>query len=82
MPEDRGARLPWTRNHLQEVFTPCIVFPEPAVAGYGCGTRRATRRRLSGAPVALPGTNTVDSSDIKNGQVKNEDIGKNAVTGK
>jgi hypothetical protein len=37
---------------------------------------------LSGTAVALPGTNTVDSGDIKNGQVKNKDIRKNAVTGK
>jgi hypothetical protein len=37
---------------------------------------------LSGTAVALPGKNTVDSGDIKNGQVKGKDIGKNAVTGK
>jgi hypothetical protein len=37
---------------------------------------------LSGTAVALPGINTVDSGDIKNGQVKNKDIRKNAVTGK
>ena len=37
---------------------------------------------LSGTAIALPGTNTVDSGDIKNGQVKNKDIGKNAVNGK
>ena len=37
---------------------------------------------LSGTAIALPGTNSVDSGDIKNGQVKNKDIGKNAVTGK
>jgi hypothetical protein len=37
---------------------------------------------LSGTAVALPGVNTVDSGDIKNGQVKNKDIRKNAVTGK
>jgi hypothetical protein len=36
---------------------------------------------LSGTAVALPGTNTVDSGDIKNGQVKNKDIRNNAVTG-
>jgi hypothetical protein len=36
---------------------------------------------LSGTAVALPGTNTVDSGDIKNGQVKNKDIRRNAVTG-
>jgi hypothetical protein len=35
---------------------------------------------LSGTAVALPGTNTVDSADIKNGQVKNKDVGRNAVT--
>lgn len=29
---------------------------------------------------ALPGTGTVDSGDIKNGQVKNVDLAKNAVT--
>ena len=37
---------------------------------------------LSGTAIALPGTNSVDSGDIKNGQVKGKDIGKNAVTGK
>jgi hypothetical protein len=37
---------------------------------------------LSGTAVALPGVNTVDSGDIKNGQVKNKDIRKNAVTSK
>jgi hypothetical protein len=37
---------------------------------------------LSGTAIALPGTNTVDSGDIKNGQVKNKDIRNNAVTGK
>ena len=36
---------------------------------------------LSGTAVALPGTNSVDSGDIKNGQVKNKDIRRNAVTG-
>jgi hypothetical protein len=35
---------------------------------------------LSGTAVALPGTNTVDSRDIINGQVKRGDIGSNAVT--
>ena len=37
---------------------------------------------LSGTAVALPGVNTVDSGDIRNGQVKGKDIGKNAVTGR
>ena len=37
---------------------------------------------LSGTAVALPGKNTVNSGDIKNGQVKGKDIGKNTVTGK
>jgi hypothetical protein len=37
---------------------------------------------LSGTAVALPGINTVDSGDIKNGQVKGKDIGRSAVTGK
>jgi hypothetical protein len=37
---------------------------------------------LSGTAVALPGKNTVDSGDIKKGQVKTSDLGKNAVTGK
>jgi hypothetical protein len=36
---------------------------------------------LSGTAIALPGKNTVDSGDIKNGQVKGKDIGRNAVTG-
>ncbi len=36
---------------------------------------------LSGTAVALPGVNLIDSGDIKNGQVKRADIGKNAVTG-
>jgi hypothetical protein len=36
---------------------------------------------LSGTAVALPGVNLIDSGDIKNGQVKRKDIGKNAVTG-
>jgi hypothetical protein len=34
---------------------------------------------LSGTAIALPDKNTVDSGDIKNGQVKGKDIGKNAV---
>ena len=37
---------------------------------------------LSGTAIALPGKNTVDSGDLKNGQVKGKDIGKNAVTAK
>ena len=37
---------------------------------------------LSGTAIALPGTNSVDSGDIVNGQVKAKDIGKNAVNGK
>src|SRR5688572_3173573 len=36
---------------------------------------------LSGTAIALPGTNTVDSGDIKRGAVKGKDIGRNAVTG-
>jgi len=36
---------------------------------------------LSGTAVALPGVNLIDSGDIKNGQVKRKDIGKNAVNG-
>jgi hypothetical protein len=36
---------------------------------------------LSGSAIALPGKNTVDSADIKNGQVKGKDVGRNAVTG-
>jgi hypothetical protein len=35
---------------------------------------------LSGTAVALPGSNTVDSGDIKNGQVKRVDIATGAVT--
>jgi hypothetical protein len=35
---------------------------------------------LSGTAVALPGKNSVDSGDIKNGQVKGKDIAKKAVT--
>jgi hypothetical protein len=31
---------------------------------------------LSGSATALQGKNTVDSGDIKNGQVKNKDLGK------
>ena len=34
---------------------------------------------LSGTAVALPGTNSVDSGDIKNGQVKTKDIKNNDV---
>jgi hypothetical protein len=37
---------------------------------------------LSGTAIALPGVNLIDSGDIKNGQVKNKDIAKNAVTGR
>src|SRR5215213_4784128 len=37
---------------------------------------------LSGTAVALPGTNSVDSGDIKNKQVKGKDLANNAVTGK
>jgi hypothetical protein len=37
---------------------------------------------LSGTATALQGTNTVDSGDIRNGQVKGKDIGRNAVTGR
>jgi hypothetical protein len=36
---------------------------------------------LSGTAVALPGKNTVDSADIKNGQVKGKDVARNAITG-
>jgi hypothetical protein len=36
---------------------------------------------LSGTAVALPGTNSVDSGDIKNRQVKGKDLANNAVTG-
>jgi hypothetical protein len=36
---------------------------------------------LSGTAIALPGTNSVDSGDIKNRQVKGQDIARNAVTG-
>jgi hypothetical protein len=35
---------------------------------------------LSGTAAALPGKNSVKSDDIKNGQVKNKDLAKNAVT--
>ena len=35
---------------------------------------------LSGTAIALPGTNTVDSGDIKNGQVKTKDIKNNNVS--
>jgi hypothetical protein len=35
---------------------------------------------LSGTAVALPGVNTVDSGDIRNGQVKGKDLRRNAVT--
>jgi hypothetical protein len=35
---------------------------------------------LSGTAVALPGVNTVDSGDIKNGQVKRVDVATGAVT--
>ena len=37
---------------------------------------------LSGTAVALPGTNRVDSGDIKNKQVKGKDLANNGVTGK
>jgi hypothetical protein len=37
---------------------------------------------LSGTAVALPGTSSVDSGDIKNKQVKGKDLANNAVTGK
>jgi hypothetical protein len=37
---------------------------------------------LSGTAGALPGINSVDSGDIKNGQVKRKDIAKNAVNGR
>jgi len=37
---------------------------------------------LSGTAVALPGKNTVNSGDIKNGQVKSADIKNNSVVGK
>ena len=37
---------------------------------------------LTGTAVALPGTNSVDSGDIKNKQVKGKDLANNAVTGK
>jgi hypothetical protein len=36
---------------------------------------------LSGTAVALPGSNTVDSGDLKRGAVKNSDIARSAVTG-
>jgi hypothetical protein len=37
---------------------------------------------LSGTAVALPGTNSVDSGDIKNRQVKGKDLANNAVAAK
>jgi hypothetical protein len=37
---------------------------------------------LSGTAIALPGTNSVDSGDIKNGTIRGKDIHRNAVTGK
>jgi len=37
---------------------------------------------LSGTAIALPGKNTVDSGDIKNGTIRGKDIHKSAVTGK
>jgi len=37
---------------------------------------------LSGTAIALPGKNSVDSGDIKNGTIRGKDIHKNAVTGK
>ena len=37
---------------------------------------------LSGTAIALPGTSSVDSGDIKNGTIRGKDIHKNAVTGK
>ena len=36
---------------------------------------------LGGTAAALPGKNTVDSGDIKKGQVKTRSLGKAAVTG-
>ena len=36
---------------------------------------------ITGSAQALPGKNTVDSSDIINGQVKTQDLGLNTVTG-
>ena len=36
---------------------------------------------LSGTAVALPGSNTVDSGDLRRGAVKNSDIARGAVTG-
>src|SRR4051812_11695819 len=36
---------------------------------------------LSGTAVALPGKNTVDTGDLRKGQVKTRDIASNAVTG-
>jgi hypothetical protein len=36
---------------------------------------------LSGTAVALPGSNTVDSGDLRRGAVKNADIARGAVTG-
>src|SRR5919112_3925259 len=37
---------------------------------------------LSGTAVALPGTNTVDSGDIKNNSVRGKDLRNNDVRGK
>src|SRR5688572_24075021 len=37
---------------------------------------------LSGTAIALPGTNTVDSGDIKNNQVRSKDIRNNNVRGR
>ena len=36
---------------------------------------------LGGTAVALPGRNTVDSGDIRNGQVKSADVRQNTLTG-
>jgi hypothetical protein len=50
--------------------------PSPAVAFV------ALLAALSGTAIALPGTNSVDSGDIKNRTIRGKDIHRNAVTGK
>jgi hypothetical protein len=37
---------------------------------------------LSGTAIALPGTNSVDTGDIKNRTIRGKDVHRNAVTGK
>jgi hypothetical protein len=72
----RWRPLRAARPHIMRRFF--MSWPSPAMAVAFVALLAA----LSGTAIALPGSNTVDSGDIINGQVKGKDIRNNAVTAK